>query len=145
MLRSQCTKLQVLTLSEHALIIKTSIYFLPCQHTHTLSHLRKCILMHIYMHIITYVQARKYNNTNAALSSFPSPLLQAGCADLNRQLDSSTLRVLQLEQLVRPSCLFLCYLTHLSVLFLLLSSSTTVLLSLLLHLFTIIFVLFPTV
>lgn len=38
-LRSQCTKLQVLIMSEHALIVKPSLYFLLSQqtHTHTLS------------------------------------------------------------------------------------------------------------
>ena len=172
-LRSQCTKLQVLTLLEHALIIKPYLQLLffyhfdllPCfvlesnlllyvifpsvqilTHTHTLTHSRKHVLMHIYMHKVIYAHTHNYNHTNTLLSPSPSPLLQAGCADLNRQLDSSTLRVLQLEQLVRTPCLFLflCTFFFFSTFSIHVILRYITFLSLLLHLFAIILVLFSS-
>ena len=59
---------------------------------------------HTHTHIYTYTHTHSHNMYSTQRN--PSHSLQAGCADLNRQLDSSTLRVLQLEQLVRTAFIF---------------------------------------
>jgi hypothetical protein len=110
-------------------------------HTHTHTHTHSHALTHANIYSCTYTCKKLYTHKHTItttlthccfpplLLSFSSPLLQAGCADLNRQLDSSTLRVLQLEQLVRTACLYLRYLSHLSLLSPFLSSSTSSFLS----------------